>query len=164
MNEWLESTYPIPEGIMDSIHFHGHKNIIGSHRNTLEITRENEISKRADCIIGVRSSKGCSGLSPALAKHIQNSGALSFVIRVENYSFAFSGIGSSELTLKHDSEIVLRRSDYVSERTAAIHCSAAAIDIPREIVWKLKDPTCLGILEVRAVASPAEKEFEWTLP
>ncbi|MEM2818033.1 MAG: DUF371 domain-containing protein, partial [Archaeoglobaceae archaeon] len=38
----------------------GHPNISAKHRTTLEVTKDNEISKRADCIIGVNANKSVS--------------------------------------------------------------------------------------------------------
>src|SRR3989339_697243 len=33
----------------------GHKNIKATHRNTLEFTKDAEVSARGDCILGIRS-------------------------------------------------------------------------------------------------------------
>ncbi|MEM2324735.1 MAG: DUF371 domain-containing protein, partial [Archaeoglobaceae archaeon] len=38
----------------------GHSNITAKHRTTFEITKDQEISKRADCVIGVKASKSIS--------------------------------------------------------------------------------------------------------
>ena len=84
---------------VETIEFFGHPNILGTHYNTIEVTKVGEISKRADCIVGVNASKACSDLSPALRKHIQAGGHLAFEIRVGDTSFTFKGKGRSELEL-----------------------------------------------------------------
>jgi uncharacterized protein len=142
---------PLGKIFSETIQFRGHENILGTHRNTLEITKEAEISKRADCIIGVCASKSCADLDPRLVKHIMSNGRLEFEIAVKNAKFAFSGFGSENLTLTDTGEIVLRKSDFSSPRTLAIHCDAAAIDLPRELVELLKNPKTPGTMEIFAV-------------
>ncbi len=90
-------------------------------------------------------------LDSRLVKHIRSNGRLEFEIAVENAEFAFSGFGSENLPLSDTREIVLRRSDFFSPRTLAIHCDAAAIDLPRELVEILKSPEIVGTIEIFAV-------------
>ena len=80
--------------LIEVLTFNGHENVIGSHPNTLELTRDKEISKRADCIIGVNSDKACAQLNTALKKHVQNGGFLQFELKVNKETFNFFGRGS----------------------------------------------------------------------
>lgn len=136
-----------------TIEFQGHENILGTHQNTLEVTKESEISKRADCIIGVCASAACADLDAKLVDHIKSNGQLKLVIRVGKFSFQFSGIGSQELRLTDPKEIVLRRSGFVSPRTLALHCNAAAIDLPREMIKLLQNQKIKGSFEIAAIES-----------
>ncbi|MGA2874526.1 MAG: DUF371 domain-containing protein [Nitrososphaerales archaeon] len=146
--------------VLETIQFNGHPNILGTHGNTIEVTKVAEISKRADCIIGVNASKACSDLGPALRKHIQAGGQLAFEIRVGEASFKFKGKGGSELELSDPHELVLRRSDFVSSRTAAISCDAAALDVPREMIKLLQDNRALGALIISALEpDPSSEEI-----
>lgn len=135
----------------DVIEFRGHPNILATHRNTIEVTTDPHISRRADCIVGVDATKGCENLSESLKRHIQRSGQLSIVIAVGDLKFSFSGRGRSELELSDSRELVLRKSDFVSARTAAVFCNAAAIDIPRKMIEKLQDPDAIGMLTLTTV-------------
>ena len=146
------------ELVVETIQFHGHPNILGTHGNTIEVTKVAEISKRADCIVGVNASKACSDLSPALRKHIQAGGYLAFEIRVGDISFTFTGKGASELELSDPHELVLRRSDFVSGRTAAISCNAAAIDLPREMIKLLQDKRTVGALMISTLEPDPSSE------
>ena len=121
--------------------------MLGNHRNTIEITKDSDISLRADCIIGVEADKACSDLDSKLVEHIRSRGNLRFVITVKNLKFVFSGSGSSELQLTHPSEIVFRKSDFISARTIALHCDAAAVDLPREMIRLLQIPIQLVTYE-----------------
>lgn len=137
-------------GISEEIEFFGHKNILGLHQNTIEITKDSEISKRADCIIGVRASKACSDFSVALQDLIRKGANIKFQIVAGDESFSFEGMGSPELRLSDERELVLRRSYFISDRTGAIRCSAGARDIPRPIIRYLQDDGCRGILKISA--------------
>ena len=35
---------------------YGHKNLLGTHKNTLEFTKDKELTLNGDCIIGVNSN------------------------------------------------------------------------------------------------------------
>ncbi len=137
--------------ILDQIEFHGHRNILGTHYNTLELTTDREISKRADCIIGVSASKACAGLTPRLKDLIRKENKIRFSLRVGESIFSFEGIGKRDLSLFDEREIVLRRSEFVSSRTGSVRCTAAARDLPREMIRTLQDPETTGILEIRCV-------------
>ncbi len=139
--------------IRDRIEFAGHRNIIGLHFNTLELTTESEISKKADCIIGVASSKSCSTLFPDVRTHLRLGLKVLFNLRVRDLSFSFAGRGDKKLELADEKELVLRKSTFVSVRTCAIECTAAAIDIPRPIIRSLKNPAVRGVLEIRCIPS-----------
>ena len=49
--------------VIERIYAWGHENIMCTHRTTIEITRDKNMSKRGDCIIGVNASKACIDLS-----------------------------------------------------------------------------------------------------
>lgn len=145
--------------VSETISFRGHRNILGTHYNTLEITKEKEISKRADCIIGVSATKACSDISELLAAHIKAGGKMAFVIKVNESEFTFTGYGSSDLQLSDPSEMVLRKSNFASSRTFAIQCDASAIDLPRSLIKQLQDPLCSGELIVTAIAEYAKEKI-----
>ena len=156
-----DESVPGPE--LDRVSFFGHSNILGLHRNTIEITKDEELSKNGDCIIGVRSSKACSDLSQSLKEWISLGKRLSFQLVVGENSFTFTGEGDGKLTLLDKEEIVLRRSDYVSNRTAAIHCSHSANDVPRKIISALQNENATGLLIIRGISSQRQ-DFLWSLP
>jgi hypothetical protein len=147
----LQSTF------IETIHFNGHPNILATHYNTLEVTRAAEISRRADCIIGVNASKACSDLQDGLKRHIRNGGNLFLTIEVGNASFSFEGRGMPTLSLTNSDELVLRKSDFASDRTAAVLCSAAALDLPREMIQLLQLKDAKGCLTIKSVPSSADR-------
>ena len=131
------------------IPFKGHKNILSLHKKTIEITKDSQLTVNGDCIVGVNSSLACVDLSENLKKKIRNPDTeIVFTILVDEYSFSVHGKGSEKLTLKHSSDIVLRKSAFTCSRTIAIKCDKASDDIPRKMVKKLQNPKTVGKLVI----------------
>ena len=133
----------------DEVEFFGHPMVRSRHRNTIEVTRDPELTLRGDCIIGVRADKGLADLSGEVRDSIMVDGSeLIITFEVPSESFVVRAFGSSRLSLEDAHEIVLRKSEFVSPRTLAIRADAAAKDIPRGIVESLRSPDCRGILRI----------------
>ena len=64
------------------------------------------------------------------------------------FSFSIKASGDPRLQLSHEHDIVIRRSDFISDRTLAVQADAAAKDIPREMVNLLRNPKTVGRLEI----------------
>jgi hypothetical protein len=124
--------------MIEEIHFTGSKNISATHPTTLEITRANWLTKNGNCIIGINADKGCATLGLVFKKAIKAGHPLNFTLITEDKSFKFIAYGSSRLQLTDGYELVVRKSEFISPRTMAIRSSAAAADIPREMISYLK--------------------------
>ena len=85
---------------------------------------------------------------------------MKFTIRVDDLSFVFLGRGGSSLQLTDPAEMVFRKSDFISPRTVALHCDAAAIDLPRELVRLLHNPKTIGSLQIDALPEWTSSESE----
>ena len=134
------------------IPFTGHKNILSLHKKTIEITKDSKLSVSGDCIVGTNSTIACIDLPEKFKKKIQNSDAMIvFTIVADEHSFSIHGKGSDKLTLKHTSDIVLRKSAFTCSRTIAINCDKASDDIPRDMIKKLQNPKTTGklIIEIK---------------
>jgi len=131
------------------IPFKGHKNILSLHEKTIEITKDTELTVNGDCIIGTNSNLACIDLPEKFKKKIQNpDSTIVFTIVADGHSFSIHGMGSEKLTLKHTSDIVLRKSAFTCSRTIAIKCDKASDDIPRTMVKKLQNPKTSGKLVI----------------
>ena len=134
------------------IPFKGHKNVLSLHKKTIEITKDDKLTVNGDCIIGTNSSLACIDLPEKFKKKIQNSTTeIKFSIVADEHSFSIRGKGSDKLTLKHTTDIVLRKSAFICSRTIAINCDKASDDIPRTMVKKLQNPKTSGklIIEIK---------------
>ena len=140
------------ENIMKlEIPFTGHKHVLSLHEKTLEITKDDDLTPQGDCIVGVNSNISCIDLPEKMKKKIRNPETkIKFTLKVGKFSFKVNGFGSEKLTLKHVSDIELRKSAFTFSRTIAINCDKASSDIPRDLVRLLQNPQTYGkmIIEV----------------
>ncbi|MCY0860449.1 MAG: DUF371 domain-containing protein [Sulfolobaceae archaeon] len=126
---------------VDVIRAKGHQNVRALHKTTLEVTREDFLTPRGDCIIGVSSDKGAKDLDEGLKELIKKDNTYVYLlIVVDNLYQLIKARGSSKLTLTNDTKIILRKSDYISDATIGIRANASAKDIDRNIIKLLKDP------------------------
>jgi uncharacterized protein len=129
--------------------FHGHPNVLSSHKKCIEITRDHDLSRRGDCIVGVRSNKGCNHLDEQL-RHaiIKDDTKISFEIIVGDLSLKILGQGSRNLSVRDDRDIVIRKSNFYCPRTLSILCDKAASDIPSGMIKALQHHQTKGLLRI----------------
>ena len=121
--------------ILEILEFNGHKNLKATHKTTLEITKENFLTERGDCIIGINSNKAAKDIRNTLSK----SSKIKVFIIVDNLIDFFDCYYSEKLFPTSETSLVFRKSDFVDSRTVGIKCNKAAKDIKREIVIKLRN-------------------------
>ena len=120
---------------------HGHKNVKATHKSTFEITKDEELSDRGDCIIAVSADKGLFDLKPKFKELLRRENArLTIVIDAGGVAEIVKAFGSPRLSLSHPTDIVVRKSDYTCHRTLAVKADKAACDLSRVLVGKLKNP------------------------
>ena len=119
----------------------GHENIEATHPTTLEITKETRLSRRGDCIIAVGTDKSLADFSEEFKESLRQSNAkLTLTIEINGITEQISAHGSPNLILTHQSDMVVRKSSYVDNRTLAVNADKAACDLSRELVEKLQNP------------------------
>lgn len=127
--------------ITERIEASGHPKIRANHPTTLEITKEEHLTEKGDCIIGICASKGCRDLSPQFSELLKTDKTRVVVtIRAGNRIETILGRGSKELTLSHPKDLVARKSNYTCNRTIMIMADKAASDLDRQFVRNLHDP------------------------
>ena len=120
---------------------YGHKNIQATHKSTLEITKETELSKKGNCIIAVSASKAVADLGSEFKENLRKENAkITMLIEAEDIVEVVNALGSSRLILTHPTDMVARKSNYICSRTLAIQADKAACDFSRKLVEKLKNP------------------------
>ena len=111
----------------------GHKNILATHKTTLEFTKDSELTKKGDCIVGVKADFDVKELKRFLKCER---------IRIKLTVDAIT----EELDFKpnpdfdHKTEMVIRTTDFNSERTFGVMSKKAAKNISRKMIDLLKNP------------------------
>jgi len=123
--------------MIEVIDAYGHKNILSTHKMTFEITKEEKLSLKGDCIIGVRANKACKDLNDRLKRFVTKDVPVKITIHVGKYIFEANAMGHPSLILTDEKDIVVRKSNYVCPRTLAVKSDKAAIDIPRDMILML---------------------------
>ena len=137
------------EVLLESVDFRGHPLVRSLHPTTIEVTTEEFLTEKGDCIVGVGAAKGCRGLDDRVKEALRRKGSMVIIrIVVGPLSFSIRASGDPRLQLSHEHDMVIRKSDFISDRTLAIRADAAAKDIPREMANLLRNPKTVGSLEI----------------
>jgi hypothetical protein len=119
----------------------GHSNIQATHPTTLMITKEKQLSKAGDCIIAVSADKAGTDLSPEFKAKLRRPNAkLTIMIEASGLIQKINAFGHPKLSLNSLSDMVIRKSDYTSERTLAVQADKSSNDLPRDFIEKLRNP------------------------
>jgi hypothetical protein len=130
---------------------YGHPAILSTHPNTLEITTGHELTRRGDCVVAVKSSGAVRNLPEDLKRVLSSStGRGRLAIRVGPFEFTVEGRGDPRLTFLHDTDLVVRKSAFISDRTLMIHADKSSMDIPRDMVRLLQDGNNRVTVEISA--------------
>ncbi len=120
---------------------YGHENIVATHKTTFEITKEESLTKRGNCIVAVKAITAAVDLPPEFKEAARREGArITITIEAGELKEVTEARGSPKLTFTHPTDLVIRKSSYVCSRTLAIGADKAAIDFSRKLVEKMKDP------------------------
>jgi hypothetical protein len=125
----------------EAIHAYGHENILATNRTTFEITKEEHLTRKGNCIVAVSADKGLNDLSAEFKEAVRKDGVkLTILIEAEGVTDVVNALGNSMLILNHPADMVVRKSGFACSRTLAVHADKAACDLSRELVNKLKNP------------------------
>ncbi len=117
----------------------GHPMVKATHRSTLEITTEDSLTERGDCIIAVHSSMAPSRIPDEIKRMIRRNARIEVVFSCDGIVDVVNGWGHESLPLSSDRCFILRKSAYISPETLAIRCDKAAKDLDRRLIERLKE-------------------------
>lgn len=127
--------------VTEVIDARGHENILSTHKTTFEITKERVLTKRGDCVIAVGATKGAVDLHPKFREAAKKEGAkITITVQASGLREVINAMGSPRLLFLHPTDLVVRKSDYVCDRTIAIRADKAARDLSKRLVEKLRNP------------------------
>ncbi|MFH8080370.1 MAG: DUF371 domain-containing protein [Candidatus Aenigmatarchaeota archaeon] len=134
--------------ILEEIVAQGHPLISAKHKTTIEITKENFLTKNGDCIIGINANKACFDLSKKTKNILLKGKMIRFVFQANDMSDELVAFGSKNLLLSNKTSIVIRKSSFIDDRTIAIKSNKAACEIKRELIKELKNPNTKLIIRL----------------
>ncbi len=117
---------------------YGHPLIKATHKSTFEITKDNYLTPRGDCIIGIKASHSVKDLPIELKEHLKKGGKIEIILKVDDLEDKIIAYGHPNLILTNERSIVVRRSTFIDDRTLAIRANKAAKDIRRDLIEELK--------------------------
>lgn len=120
----------------------GHSNITATHRSTCEITKEDRLTQKGDCIVGVSARFDAEELE----RFAHDSGGMVITLRCGALKEVIHAKANPHF--KAGNEIVVRRSPFASERTIATHADRACMDFSREFVEMIKNPNATIMVEL----------------
>jgi len=114
----------------------GHENLLGTHRNTIEFTKDTHLTKRGDCIVGVKADFKVDDILPLL----HHGRPIQVTLRLVGTSLSESFSCIPNPSFSSDHEIVIRKTDFASSRTLGLRADKAAGDLSRIFCEHLKNP------------------------
>ncbi len=132
-----------------SFYARGHPAVTSTHRTTLEFTKEATLTEKGNCIIAVESSATLRDLPQQMRDALSKESARArLTLKLRAYEFEIEGRGAPGLSFSHPTDMVVRTSSFVSNRTLMVRASGAAINIPRPFVKLLQDPDQKLLVEI----------------
>jgi len=133
--------------VIDVVWARGHGNVKATHRNTIEVTKDNYITKRGDCIIACCADKAALDLDNDLKSVITNDYSLVLMIIVAGSSIdVIVGLGLRGLRLTDERRIIVRRSGYIDNATVMLLANKAARDLDRDLINKARDSEPIEVI------------------
>ncbi|MBN2155112.1 MAG: DUF371 domain-containing protein [Candidatus Lokiarchaeota archaeon] len=134
--------------LLEEFSVRGHKNVLSTHKTTLEFTNDSHLTPSGTCILGLTSPIACENLKDSTKKLLLLGGKFLVRITLGPYTDSFVGYGHPNLILTNPHDMVFRKSTYICNRTIMIGCSKAAFDIDRNLVRCLQNPTVTAIIRI----------------
>ena len=122
-----------------SFECNGHSNIRAKHRTTLEFTKDTEVSVEGDCIVGVRADFELSKIMEFIKTSRNKKIAIIIQTISKNRRIQDKIIAEINPDFSSDKELVIRKTDFISERTFAIKSNKAAFELNRDLAEFLKE-------------------------
>ena len=118
-------------------HAYGHPNILGTHKTTLEFTKDSELSVKGDCIAGVKADFELGKLQDFIKK--SDNKKITITIETADKTIKENIIAELNPNFNDDNELVIRKADFISDRTLATKADKAAFELNRALIIFLKE-------------------------
>jgi len=121
---------------------YGHENITARHKTTLEFTKDEDLSLKGDCIVGVKAGFQLNKIKHFI-KTMDNNKKITIIMEIINNNSKNKIVEriNAEInpSFNSDREMVIRKTDFVSDRTFAIRADKAAFELNRNLVKNISN-------------------------
>ena len=121
---------------------YGHENITARHKTTLEFTKDEDLSLKGDCIVGVKASFQLNKIKHFI-KTMDNNKKITIIMERINNNSKNKIVEriNAEINpgFNSDKDIVIRKSDFKDYRTLAINSDKASCDLSSGMIDTLKN-------------------------
>ncbi|MBU2561404.1 MAG: HAD-IIIA family hydrolase [Nanoarchaeota archaeon] len=135
----------------------GHRNILATHKNTLEFTKDKEMSLDGDCILGLEADFSIDELQKLAKSHSQ------LRMRIKAGEFTDEIEFTVNKNFSSEQELVIRFSEFSSDRTFGFRATKSAKQLDRKLVEKLKDPGQRITVEIEPLLKAVIFDFDDTI-
>src|SRR4030067_492380 len=105
----------------------GHENILGTHKTTLEFTKDTNLTLNGDCIIGVEADFDLKEIKKLLK---YKKAVLEIKVDGQSEKVTFD----INPNFNSDHEIVIRKGEFLSERTLGIRADKSSVEVSRQLI------------------------------
>ena len=119
----------------------GHPNILATHTTTLEFTKDEQLTKQGDCIVGIKADFSLEKIK-AFIQNLESK-KIEIIINTTHHTAKIHTLINPAFS--SETEMVVRTTGFISARTFAIKADTAAGNLPKLLVKDLQSPTKIFI-------------------
>ena len=124
---------------------YGHPNILGTHKTTIEFTKDTEVTLKGDCIIGVNANFDAKKLRK-LAKGFNS---ILITLKVDSVDSITENITAIiNPGFDDNNELVIRKTDFISSRTLGIKANKSSYELNRQLIDHLRQKETIINVEI----------------
>lgn len=120
-------------------------NILSTHKKTIEFTKDSNLSLQGNCIIGLDADFELGKLLNFVKENKKKK--ITAIISAGGINDKFTFYLNESFT--SENEIVIRRGDYLSERTLGNRCDKSSMDINRNLIEQMQNNSSILKVEFR---------------
>ena len=116
----------------------GHFNVLSTHKTTIEVTKDDFLTKNGDCIIGICAENSLFDLPEEIKFQLKEGKKARITFECGGIKDTVNAKGSEKLSFKSTRCMIIRKSNHICGRTLAIKADKASCDLKRDLIENLK--------------------------